>query len=501
MSPELLTIERVSKTFPGVRALEDVSFDLERGEIHAVVGQNGAGKSTLMNILAGIVRPDSGRILLDGKEVEIANPARGQQLGISIVHQELSVFPSRSVAENILVGRLPKNRLGFVDNKLLHNQARKCLNALEVMLDPWMPVRDLGFSHCQLIEIAKALSYGGKLLILDEPTSALTEHETAILLNQLKRLRDTGIGIIFVSHRLREVFAVSNRITVLRDGAVVGTQNTKDLDPDTVIMMMVRRAIVAPTKRRGIAAGNPRLQIRNLTVPRYVQGVDLQIRAGEIVGLTGIAGAGHTEVGRALAGAIFHRASQISLDGKPARIRTLGDAMRCGIVYLPGDRRTEGLFLRLSVQQNIVAASLRKVRRGGMWVQDRLARRMAQEYVKSLGIRTPSLDQFAVNLSGGNQQKVVLARGLTVDARILIADEPTRGIDVGAKAEVHELLRRLAQAGKSILLISTEFPEILAVSDRIVVMHAGRIVGEVGGADATEEHIMAMASGHGFERN
>lgn len=500
MYPGLLTIERVTKTFPGVRALEDVSFDLEHGEIHAVVGQNGAGKSTLMHILAGIVRPDSGRILLDGEEVEIPNPARGQQLGISIVHQELSVFPSRSVAENIFVGRLPKNRLGFVDKKVLHTQARKCLNALEVPLEPWTLVRDLGFSYRQLIEIAKALSLGGKLLILDEPTSALTEHETAILLSQLKRLRDSGIGIIFVSHRLREVFAVSDRITVLRDGAVVGTQKTTDLDPETVITMMVRRTIAAPPKQKSGAAGKPRLQIRNLIVPRCVHGVDLEIGAGEIVGLTGVAGAGHTEAGRALAGAISHRASAINLDGKPARIRTLRDAMRRGMVYLPADRRTEGIFLRLSVQLNIVAASLRKVRRG-IWVNDRQAKRMAQQYVTSLGIRTPGLDQFAVNLSGGNQQKVVLARGLTVDARILIADEPTRGIDVGAKAEVHELLRRLAEAGKSILLISTEFPEILAVSHRIVVMHAGRVVGQVSGADASEERIMAMASGHVFERN
>ena len=500
MQPKLLTIERVTKTFPGVRALEDVSFDLERGEIHAVVGQNGAGKSTLMHILAGIVRPDSGRILLDGEEVEIPNPARGQQLGISIVHQELSVFPSRSVAENIFVGRLPKTHLGFVDRKTLHTQARKYLTDLAVTLEPWTPVRDLGFSHRQLIEIAKALSYGGKLLILDEPTSALTEHETAILLRQLKRLRDGGLGIIFVSHRLREVFAVSNRITVLRDGAVVGTQNTAGLDPDTVITMMVRRAIAVAPKQKGGAAGKPRLQVRNLAVPRCVHGVDLQIRAGEIVGLTGVAGAGHTEVGRALTGAIFHRASEISLDGKPVHIRTLRDAMRCGMVYLPADRRTEGLFLRLSVQQNIVAASLRKVRRG-IWVKDRRARSMAQDYVKSLAIRTPSLEQFVVNLSGGNQQKVVLARGLTVDARILIADEPTRGIDVEAKAEVHELLRRLAEAGKSILLISTEFPEILAVSHRVVVMHAGRVFGEVSGANATEERMMAMASGHMFERN
>jgi ribose transport system ATP-binding protein len=500
MPSKLLTIERLTKTFPGVRALEDVSLDLERGEIHAVVGQNGAGKSTLMHILAGIVRADSGRILMDGQEVEIRNPARGQQLGISIVHQELSVFPSRSVAENILVGRLPKTRLGFVDNKVLRTRAQKYLTALEVPVHPWTPVRELRFSYQQLVEIAKALSYGGKVLILDEPTSALTEHETAILLHQLMRLRDSGIGIIFVSHRLREIFAVSSRITVLRDGGVVGTHRTADLDLDAVIAMMVRRAVAAPSERKGEAAGKPRLRVRNLTVPRYVHRVDFQVRTGEIVGLAGLAGAGQAEVGRAIAGLIPYRATEISLDGQPVHIRTLRDSMRVGIVYLPADRRTEGLFLRLSVQHNIVAASLKKLR-WGLWVKDHEARRTAQQFVESLSIRTPSLSQFAVNLSGGNQQKVVLARGLTVDARIFIADEPTRGIDVGAKAEVHELLWRLAREGKSILLISAELPEILAICDRIVVMNEGRVVGEVSGAEATEERIMAMASGHMLEPN
>jgi ribose transport system ATP-binding protein len=500
MHPKLLTIEGVTKKFPGVRALHNVSFDLERGEIHAVVGQNGAGKSTLMHILAGIVRPDGGRILMNGQEVDIRNPARAQQLGISIVHQELSIFPSRTVAENILVGRLPKTALGFVDVKALHAQARKFLAALEAPLEPWMLARDLGFSYRQLVEIAKALSYGGTVLILDEPTSALTEHETAILLRQLKRLKESGIGIIFISHRLREVFALSDRITVLRDGTVIETGRTAEMNPETVISMMVRRAIAAPLQRKSNADAKPRLQVRNLTVHSHVHSVDLQLRAGEIVGLAGLAGAGQTEVGRALGGVIPHSAADVRLDGQPARFRTARGAMRLGVVYLPGDRRAEGLFLRLSVQQNIVAGSLSKVSHG-FWVNERAARGMAQHYVSTLAIRTPSLEQAAGNLSGGNQQKVVLARGLTVDARVFIAEEPTRGIDVGAKAEVHDLIRRLADAGKSILLISAEFPEILAVSDRIVVMHSGRIVGEVSGTDATEERILAMASGQVFERN
>jgi ribose transport system ATP-binding protein len=500
MHPKLLTIEGVTKKFPGVRALHNVSFDLERGEIHAVVGQNGAGKSTLMHILAGIVRPDDGRILMDGQEVDIRNPSRAQQLGISIVHQELSIFPSRTVAENILVGRLPKNGLGFVDVKALHTQARKYLTALEAPLEPWMLARDLGFSYRQLVEIAKALSYGGKMLILDEPTSALTEHETAILLRQLKRLKESGIGIIFISHRLREVFALSDRITVLRDGTVVETGRTAEMKSETVISMMVRRAIAAPLQRKGNVDAKPRLQVRNLTVHSHVHSVDLQLRAGEIVGLAGLAGAGQTEVGRALGGVIPHSAADVRLDGQPARFRTSRGAMRLGVVYLPGDRRAEGLFLRLSVQQNIVSGSLSKVSHG-FWVNERAARGTAQRYVNSLAIRTPSLEQVAGNLSGGNQQKVVLARGLTVDARVFIAEEPTRGIDVGAKAEIHDLLRRLADAGKSILLISAEFPEILAVSDRIIVMHSGRIVGEVSGTDATEERILAMASAQVFERN
>ena len=494
MNSKLLTIEGVTKTFPGVRALEDVSFDLEYGEIHAVLGQNGAGKSTLMHILAGIVRPEKGRILMEGKEVEIHSPARAQELGISIVHQELSVFPSRNVAENILVGRLPTTRLGFVEQKALYSRARGFLATLETSVHPRTLVRDLSFSYRQLVEIAKALSYGGKVLILDEPTSALNEHETGILLRQLKRLKENGVGIIYVTHRLREIFAVSDRITVLRDGRVVGTHRTAAVDPDTVITMMVRRSIAAETEPKARGKGKILLRVRDLKVPPRVYRVNFQLRAGEIVGLAGLAGAGQVEVGRAIAGLQPYRAAEITLEEHAFRVRTPWDAMRRGVVYLPADRRSEGLFLRLSVKHNIVASSLNKLR-WGPWIKDFEARHTAQRYVESLGIRTPSLDQSVLKLSGGNQQKVVLARGLTVDAQIFIADEPTRGIDVGAKEEVYELLRRLADGGKAILLISTELPEILAISNRIIVMHEGQVAGEVSGAEATEERIMAMASG------
>ena len=496
MTPgDALVVDNVSKSFPGVHALDCVSLAVRHGEIHALLGQNGAGKTTLMHILAGVLRPDAGRILLDGGSVDIRNRAHGQRLGISIVHQELSLFPSRSVAENILVGHLPTRRTGFVDEAKLHARARAMLDALEVAVDSRALVRDLGFSHRQLVEIVKALSFGGRVLILDEPTSALSEHETTILLRHLARLRATGIGIIYVSHRLPEVFAVSDRITVLRNGRVAGSFQTAGTDPETVIVTMVQRSVVGQTARRSGRAARIRLRVQGLTVGEAVRGVDLDIGAGEIVGLAGLAGAGQTEVGRALAGLASFHAHAMLLDDKPLHPRSPREAVRKGIVYLPADRRAEGLFLRLSVQSNIVAASLRQHSRGP-WMIDASARRAAEGFVDSLGIRTPSVEQHVVNLSGGNQQKVVLARGLTVDAHVFVADEPTRGIDVGAKAEVYELLRRLAAEGKCILLISTELPEIITVSDRIVVLHNGRIVGEVAGADATEERIMAMASGH-----
>jgi ribose transport system ATP-binding protein len=493
--PQALVIDNVTKTFPGVRALDGVSIELRAGEIHALLGQNGAGKTTLMHILAGVLRPDSGRIVVDGRAVNIRNPSDGQRLGISIVHQELSLFPSRTVAENILVGRLPVNRLGLVDDAALHARARELLDALEAAVSSRELIRNLGFSYCQLIEIVKALSFGGKVLILDEPTSALSEHETAILLRHLDKLRSSGMGIIYVSHRLPEVFAISDRITVLRDGRVAGSFRTAEADPDTVISTMVQRTVADVRTGQTSRGAATLLSVRGLTVPKRVHAVDFEVKAGEIVGLTGLAGAGQEEAGRAIAGLTEYRAAQVTLGDKPLRARTPRGAMRQGVVYLPADRRVEGLFLRLSVQGNIVAASLKK-HRWGPWMLDAKARSTSYRFVKSLGIRTPSVDQEVVNLSGGNQQKVVLARALTVDARLFVADEPTRGIDVGAKNEVYELLRRLANNGKSILLVSTELREVLSMSDRIVVFHDGRIVGEVRREDATEERIMAMASGH-----
>jgi ribose transport system ATP-binding protein len=488
----VLAVESVSKSYPGVRALDGVDFEVRRGEIHALLGQNGAGKSTLMNVLAGIVRPDRGSVLVEGAPVVIGDPAHARALGISTVHQELSLFPSRSVAENVFVGRLPR-RAGAVDRRRLVADTRAALDALELDLDPLMPIRDLAFSHQQMVEIAKALSQDGKVLILDEPTSALNEQESAILFDRLVKLRAAGLAIIYVSHRLREVFSLSDRITVLRDGRLAGTFRTADTTPDEVIATMVSRRVQEIARRAFSPQGDALLEVRGLTVGSSVRGIDFDIGEGEILGLAGLTGAGQTEVGRALAGLLPFRAGSLSLAGAALRIGNPRQAMRQGLVYFPADRRAEGLFLRLDVQQNIVAASFKDLR-AGPFVRDSQARDVAAGFVSSLAVRTPSLRQRVANLSGGNQQKVVLARGLTTKARVFIADEPTRGIDVGAKAEIYELIRRLAASGKGILLISTEMPELLAVCDRILVLAEGRIAGALSGGEATEEKIMMLAS-------
>jgi ABC-type sugar transport system ATPase subunit len=487
----LLLAERI-KEFPGVRALEAVDFDVRPGEIHALLGQNGAGKSTLMNILAGVIPHDAGRLFVGGEPVTLRGPLHAQALGISIVHQELSLFPSRSIAENIFVGRLPQKN-GFVDQPKLLADAREALAALEINLDPRTLIRKLPFSNQQTIEIAKALSFGGRLLILDEPTSALTEHESAILFRHLRRLREQGMGIIYISHRLREVFELSDRITVLRDGRLVGTFDAGAVTQADVVSMMVSRNISAVSKPNASAAGRVSLSVRRLRVGAVVRGVDIDLHHGEILGLAGLAGAGQADIGRALGGLTARRVDSIDLDGVPFHGKTPREAMQSGVVYLPADRRGEGLFLGLDVQQNVVASSLGKLRTGP-WMNDGEASKVASGFVDSLGIRTPSLHQRVANLSGGNQQKVVLARGLTVDAQVFIADEPTRGVDVGAKAEIYGLLRRLAASGKSILLISTELPELLAMSDRILVIAGGLIAGELSAAEATEERVMMLAS-------
>jgi ribose transport system ATP-binding protein len=494
VTAERLVMERMGKVFPGVIALDAVDFSVRAGEIHALLGQNGAGKSTLMNILAGVLQPDSGQILLDGTQVTIRNPAHAQALGIRIVHQELSLFPSRSIAENILVGRLPRRRAGFLDQPALDARARDALDLLHLPLDPATLVRDLPFSQQQMVEIAKALSFGGKVLILDEPTSALTEHESALLFRQLDRLRRNGAAIIYVSHRLREVFEISDRLTILRDGRRVGAFPIAEASPDKVISMIVSRAVAEVARTAPPGSRKALLSVKNLTVLPRVRGVDLELNEGEILGIAGLAGAGQSEIGRAIGGLLSHKADAMTLADEPFRATSPRAAMRRGVVYLPADRRAEGLFLRLNVQQNIVASSFRRLS-AGTFVRDSEARKIADGFVESLSIRTPSVRQVVGNLSGGNQQKVVLARGLTVEARVFVADEPTRGIDVGAKAEIYALLRRLAASGKGILLISTELPELLVMSDRIIVINSGRIAGELTRAEATEERVMAMASG------
>ena len=461
----VLAAEGIGKTFPGVRALYDVDFDVRPGEIHALLGQNGAGKSTLMNILAGVVEHDSGRLLVNGAPVRIQQPIDAQALGISIVHQELSLFPSRSVAENIFVGRLPKAH-GFVDLRALLEQTRVALSEMEIDIDPRALVRDLPFPQQQLIEIAKALSFGGRVLILDEPTSALTEHECAILFRRLRLLRETGMAIIYVSHRLREVFALSDRITILRDGRLVGTFSTGTTTPADVISMMVNRNIATVGRPGTTAVGGVDSLFEGYASARQCTASILTCAPARSSGWPVLRAPDNPRSGGPSA-ASFHAApNSISLDGLSSagarrEMRCVRASFTCLPIAEPKACSSDSTSNRTSSPPRLTSCAVgRGWRRRGSGSRCQL-RRIA------LPIRTPSLWQRVVNLSGGNQQKVVLARGLTVDARVFIADEPTRGIDVGAKVEIYALLRKLAAAGRSILLISTELPELLAMSDRI----------------------------------
>jgi len=498
----LLRMEGISKQFPGVQALNRVSLEVYPGECLALVGENGAGKSTLMKILSGVYAPDEGRIILDGRPVTLSNPNQAQRLGISIIYQEFNLFPNLTVEENIFIGREPSTS-GFVRWTTLRQAATTLLARLGVTLDPGATVRDLSVAQQQMVEIAKALSYNSRIVIMDEPTSALTETEVAALLDIIRSLKAEGIGVIFISHRLEEVFAISDRITVLRDGQNVGDLITANATPEQVVHLMVGRRIEDLFQKEAASiAPVPALEVRGLsrTGTRrdpsaiVLKDVSFQVRAGEIVGLAGLVGSGRTELARAIFGADHFDAGQILINGQPADIRSPQDAIRLGIGLVPEDRKLQALVLELAVRENISLAALRRLSKAG-FIRLAEERRLAQSFVDALQIRTPSLEQKVRNLSGGNQQKVVLAKWLALEPKILLVDEPTRGVDIGAKAEVHHLLSQLAKRGVAILMISSELPEILGMSDRILVMRRGMIAGELSRQEATQEKIMALATG------
>ena len=496
MAELLVEMTGISKSFPGVHALDDCRFELRAGEVHALVGENGAGKSTLMKILAGIYRRDAGTIRVKGQEVEIASPRAAQDLGISMIHQELNLMGHLTVAQNIFIGREPRGAARFLlDEKVLNAKARELFETLHIKLDPRARVSGLAVAQQQMVEIAKALSFSSDVLIMDEPTAALTDIEIDDLFRIIRHLRERGAGVIHISHRLEELKQISDRVTVMRDGRYIDTVLTAEAGIQSIISMMVGRTIfeAAPELPE---QPDPEvvLEVRNLNRGRVIRDVSFQLHRGEILGISGLVGAGRTEVVRAVFGADRRDSGEILIHGKSVAIRTPADAVAHGIAYLSEDRKRYGLALKMDVEANIVLASLRKF--AGRLGQIRFGRTkaIAQEYVKSLAIKTPGIAQRVRNLSGGNQQKVVIAKWLTADTEILIFDEPTRGIDVGAKSEIYRLLNDLAQQGKAIIMISSELPEILRMSHRILVMCEGRITGELGAAEATQERIMTFAT-------
>jgi ABC-type sugar transport system ATPase subunit len=492
-------MEGISKVFPGVRALRGVDIEARAGEVLALVGENGAGKSTLVKILAGALRKDGGRIFLDGQEVDIDTPAHARRLGIAIVYQEFNLTRNQTVAANIFIAREPRTGgvgrwLGWVDRGRMETGARQVLSRIRANVSPRARVRDLSVAQQQMVEIAKALAVEAKILIMDEPTAALGENEVEILFEIVRHLKSAGLAVIFITHRLEEVFRVADRVTVLRDGERVGEMRIEEAAPDRLVRMMVGRTLEDIFHKDTSAISAPLLEVRGLTRRGVVRGVSFTLRRGEILGFAGLIGAGRTETARLIFGADPRDAGEVLLAGRPLALRSPADAVKAGIGLVPENRALQGLVLGLPVQENIVLATLDRHNHAG-WIDRAGIAATAQDYVRRLTIRTPHLRQRVLFLSGGNQQKVVVAKWLALQPRVLIMDEPTRGIDVGAKAEVHALMSRLAGAGIGIIMISSELPEIMGMSDRIVVMHRGRVAAILDRAEASQELIMAYASG------
>lgn len=498
MGEVLVLMEGVEKSFPGVHALSQCRFDLLSGEVHALVGENGAGKSTLMKVLAGVYKKDAGQVFFKGKEVEIHNPRAAQHLGISIIHQELNLMPHLTVAQNIFIGREPRKAKFILDDKDINQMTEKLFDDLHLKLDPRTRVSDLSVAKQQMVEIAKALSFNSEVLIMDEPTAALTESEIEELFRTIRHLREQGVGIVHISHRLEELKQISDRVTVMRDGRYINTVNTKEASIGSIISMMVGRTIYETAPE--IPENHEQdvlLEVRGLKRSTIIRDVSFKLKRGEILGFAGLMGAGRTEVARAVFGADPYDSGEVYVAGKRVHIKSPRDAVNLGIGYLSEDRKRYGLTLGMDVEANIVLAAFKKFRNFWGWVNNNKTAANAEHYVHALSIKTPSLRQKVKNLSGGNQQKVIVGKWLTADTDILIFDEPTRGIDVGAKSEIYKLLNDLALQGKGIIMISSELPEILRMSHRIIVMCEGRITGELASAEATQEKIMEYATQRG----
>ena len=490
----LLRVEGISKAFPGVQALSDVTLEANQGEVLAMVGENGAGKSTLIHILAGVYQPDTGRILLEGQEMHFEMPHEAEAAGISVVFQELSLVPNLTVAENVFAGRQPLGPIGLIDQRAMYRATQELLNLFGVDFKPNTQVGKLSMGNQQMVEIIKALARNAKVLVLDEPTSSLTLQEAARLFDRLRQLKAQGLAIIYVSHHLEEIFEISDRVAVLRDGKLVGVRPTAELDEHGVVSMMVGRELEPLTENVYAEAGPEMLRVEGFSRSTVFKDINFTLHAGEVLTFFGLVGAGRTEVARALMALDHGATGRVSVRGQEVHIHSPSAAMKAGLAYLSEDRKNEGLFLDKTIMDNFLAPNLGKIAPGG-WLQWNILQRITTKYTKQLDVRTPSLKQKLRNLSGGNQQKVFLGEWLATEPQILIVDEPTRGIDVGTKQEIHRLLRQLAAEGKAVMVISSDLPEALRVSDRIAVMREGRLTGFLSNSEATEERVMAYAAG------
>lgn len=491
----VLVMENVSKAFPGVQALNNVHLTVRRGTVHALMGENGAGKSTLMKVLIGIYIPDEGEITFQGQKVKFENTRQALNLGISMIHQELSPEPYMTVADNIWLGREPITRWGMMDKKRMLADTKELLDRLEINVDPRAVMRDLSVASTQMVEIAKAISYDASLIIMDEPTSAITEREVAHLFRMIRTLQAKGVSVIYITHKMDEVFQIADDITVFRDGRHISTLPAAQTNRNQLISMMVGRELTNLFPKEEAPIGEVILSVRNLTRNGIVQDVSFDLRRGEILGLAGLMGAGRTEVIEGLFGVKPIDAGEVFIKGKQVHIKSPNDAIRHRMALLTEDRKRTGIMGVLPVRDNMMIASLGSYTKGGL-LNNRVINETCAREKNRLELKTPSMDQLIKLLSGGNQQKVLVSRWLLTSPDILILDEPTRGIDVGAKSEIHRLMSKLAQEGKAIIMISSELPEILGMSDRVLVMHEGRVGGILERKDATQENIMRAATGH-----
>lgn len=493
----LLKIENISKSFPGVKALDNINFDVIKGEVHAVVGENGAGKSTLMNILSGVYLPEIGNLHFNGNIIKLKDPKHAHEMGIVMIHQELSLAQHLTVMENIFLGRLERNKYGFINYKKLYSMCQNELECLGIRdIKPDMLIKNLSVSQMQMVEIAKALSLKSKLIIMDEPTSSLTNRETEMLFASIRSLKNAGVSILYISHRMEEIFNISDRTTILRDGTYIKTLSTKDTTPKELVSLMVGREFNRTFLRDNkIIDGSekPILEVKGLSDGKKVSNVSFKLFSGEILAITGLMGSGRSEVIQSIFGLPHKSSGEIFLNGEAVNIKSPSEAIKKGIGLVPEGRKTQGLFLNMKVRENITIANLPKLCKM-LFIPKKLENAKSNEYIQALRVKTPSPEQQVRYLSGGNQQKTIIARWLLNKPKILFLDEPTHGVDVGAKAEIYEIINQLAKEGVGIVMVSSELPEVLMLADRILVMHNGLITGELTSKDANQEAIMEYAT-------